>query len=231
MNLPFVRSMTKKKPFFGACRITLRALAADLEVGQDHRLRGREVPVVARRLLVVPDVLAGVGVQRDDGRQVQVVAARRAALVAAPRGCRCRCRRTSGSARGRRSSCPRPCRRRRPPTTCRSGPRSWRPWPSTASSKRLARVARHGEPAPLLLAGRRVVGGDVAAHAVLGAAVADDHLALEDPRRAGDGVATLAVDDRVLLPHLAARWPRRARSGGRRRRRRRPCPGTAPRRG
>ena len=26
MNLPFVRSMTKKKPFFGACRITLRGL-------------------------------------------------------------------------------------------------------------------------------------------------------------------------------------------------------------
>ena len=71
--------------------------------------------------------------------------------------------------------------------------------------ERLARVAGHGEPAPFLVAGVRIVGGDVAAHAVLGATVADDDLALEHPRRAGDGVGARAVDDRVFLPHRPAR--------------------------
>src|SRR5690606_24939933 len=68
--------------------------------------------------------------------------------------------------------------------------------------ERLARVARHGEPAPLLRAGLCVISGDVAAHAVFGAAVADDHVALEHARCTGDGVAEFAVDDGVFLPHL-----------------------------
>ena len=42
----------------------------------------------------------------------------------------------------------------------------------------------------------RVVGGEIAAHAVLAAAVADQHLALDDARRAGDGV--VAADRRGL---------------------------------
>ena len=74
-------------------------------------------------------------------------------------------------------------------------------------SKGLDGIARHREPAPLLLARLGVVGGDVAAHAVLGAAVADDHVALEHARGAGDGVRARAVDDGVLLP--------RHRAGGR----------------
>ena len=73
-----------------------------------------------------------------------------------------------------------------------------------ASSNGLRGIARHGEPAPRLLAGVRVIRGDVAAHPVFGPAVADDHLALEHPRRAGDRVGARAIDDRVLLPELAA---------------------------
>ena len=65
------------------------------------------------------------------------------------------------------------------------------------SSKRLRRIAGHDVEPPRLLAGVGVVGGDVAAHAVeFAAAVADDHLALDDARRAGDGV--VAADRRGL---------------------------------
>src|SRR5690606_7141154 len=53
--------------------------AVDDEIGQDDRLRAGVVPVVRRRLLEVPDVLAGRGTQRDDGAQKQVVAAAGAA--------------------------------------------------------------------------------------------------------------------------------------------------------
>src|SRR6185312_9216292 len=42
--------------------------------------------------------------------------------------------------------------------------------------------------APVQLAGGRVVGRQIAAHAVLGAALADQHLAVGDARRAGDRV-------------------------------------------
>jgi hypothetical protein len=61
-------------------------------------------------------------------------------------------------------------------------------------------VAGHRVEAPGLLAGLGVVGGDVAAHAELGAAIADQHLALDDARRPGDGVALLAVEDGVHAP-------------------------------
>src|SRR5690606_12170510 len=65
-------------------------------------------------------------------------------------------------------------------------------------------IAGHGEEAPGEFAGFGVVGGDVAAHAVFGAAVADDDLALHHARRAGDGVADVATDQRVGFPHALA---------------------------
>ena len=65
----------------------------------------------------------------------------------------------------------------------------------------LGRIAGDGEPAPALGARLGVIGGDIAAHAVLGATVADDHLALVDTRGARDRVRPRAVDDGVLRPH------------------------------
>ena len=47
--------------------------------------------------------------------------------------------------------------------------------------------------AAFIVAGVGVIGGDVAAHSELGAAVADHHLALADARRAGDRVGPLGV--------------------------------------
>ena len=55
-------------------------LAVDRQVRQDHRLRGREVPVVARRLLVEPAQPAGLRVERHDAREVELVAAPRRTL-------------------------------------------------------------------------------------------------------------------------------------------------------
>ena len=70
--------------------------------------------------------------------------------------------------------------------------------------ERLRRIARHGEEAPRQTAGGGVVGRDVAAHGVLRAAVADDHLALHDARCAGDRVRLLQVDRRLHVPHGGA---------------------------
>ncbi len=67
----------------------------------------------------------------------------------------------------------------------------------------LLRIPRRGEEPPGQLAGVGVKGGDEATYAEIGAAVADDHLALHHPRRAGDGVVGLAVGG-VGLPDLAA---------------------------
>src|SRR5690606_17287485 len=64
-------------------------------------------------------------------------------------------------------------------------------------------VARHGVEAPRELAAVRIVCRDVTAHAELRAAVADQHLAFDDARRAGDRIGLRAVD-RVDVPQLVA---------------------------
>ena len=59
--------------------------AADLQVGQ-HDVHVRvEVPGLSRRRLVVPDVFARVGIERDDRAEEQVVAAFRTADLPVPR--------------------------------------------------------------------------------------------------------------------------------------------------
>src|SRR5690606_26922394 len=67
----------------------------------------------------------------------------------------------------------------------------------------VGRIAGHGVEAPGHLAAAGVIGGDIAAHAELGAAVADQHLALHHARRAGDGVG-LRLVDRDHLPDFLA---------------------------
>jgi hypothetical protein len=59
--------------------------AVDLEVGEDDVGRGLVIPLFGGVHLVVPDVFAGVGLQRDDGRQEQVVALALAAAFVIPR--------------------------------------------------------------------------------------------------------------------------------------------------
>ena len=70
--------------------------------------------------------------------------------------------------------------------------------------ERQGRIARHREEAPDLLARRGVVRGDVAPHAILGPAVADEHLTPRRPRCAGNGIGALPVHERVDFPHERA---------------------------
>src|SRR4029450_4056470 len=69
---------------------------------------------------------------------------------------------------------------------------------------RLAGIAGHDKPSPGLRAGLGIVCGDVAPHAILGAAISDHHLAVEYPRRAGDVVRMAVVGDGVLFPDFVA---------------------------
>src|ERR1019366_6519828 len=69
--------------------------------------------------------------------------------------------------------------------------------------ERLRGTSGHVIKAPLQLARLRVIGGTITAHAKFAPAVADNHFALHDARRTGDGVAPLRVD-RQLLPNQLA---------------------------
>src|SRR5262245_30951302 len=64
--------------------------------------------------------------------------------------------------------------------------------------ERLRRIARHGVEAPRLLARLGVVSREVPAHAVFGAAIADDNLALHDARRPRDRVRLVLINGRGL---------------------------------
>src|SRR5262249_39144571 len=55
-------------------------------------------------------------------------------------------------------------------------------------------IARHGVEAPGERAGFGIIGGDIAAHAILPAAVADHDASLDDSRRLRDGVGLRWID-------------------------------------
>src|SRR5205085_6823079 len=59
--------------------------ATHIEVCEDDVLRRREVPVFARRRLIMPDEFAAVGLEREDRREVEVIAAAGTADVLIPR--------------------------------------------------------------------------------------------------------------------------------------------------
>ena len=185
----------------------LAVLAVDLQLGKHQRLRGGVVPCLAGSRLVVPDIFAGLGLDREDGRQEQVVLGRGVAQALVPGravadadihdveigivrhaipGC------AAAAALG-------PFAGVAPRGVGLLGEHFVR----GCAIGDLGRVRRREE-APDLLAVIRAVGGDVAAHAKLGAAIADDHIALDDTRRAGDRIG-LGLVDRDLLPLLRAR--------------------------
>jgi hypothetical protein len=153
-------------------------------------LHGRVVPGVAGHGLVMPDVFAGVGTHRDDRAEEQVVAATRAAQCARPgravadtyiqeielgvvsEG-------IPGSATATL----------RPPL---AGPGLGRHL-HRVTFEAFGRVAGDGVETPDEFAGCGVVGRDVSAHAVFGAAVTDDDLVLDDARRTGDRIAVARI--------------------------------------
>jgi hypothetical protein len=151
----------------------------------------------------VPQVFAGVGVERNDRGKVEVVAAGRAAQVAVPRRAVAGAEIDGVEVGVEGDAVPHRAAAAVHPVVAGGVP--------GLGGRRhglvlvgFARIARDHEPAPSLTAGLGVVGGDVAAHAILGAAVADDHLAVGHARRAGDRVGMLVVDDGVFFPNLPA---------------------------
>ena len=193
----------EEEAVLGRMQYDLARLAGDLDVGQDHGLGGGVVPVVARCFLIVPLVFAGVGIQRHDGSQVQVVAALGAAHLVRPGRAIARAH-IHGVEFGIESHAV-------PHGAAATGLPPFAagvPGPGGALHglvlEGFGRIAGYAEPAPFLLAGLGVIGRDIAAHAIFGTAVADDDLALEHARRAGDGQRPLLPLEGILVPDLLA---------------------------
>ena len=154
-------------------------------------LGGGVVPGIARCRLVMPDVFARIGVDRDDGGQEQVVALALAAPDRIPQRAvadtdveQVQLRVVGEGVPGGSAAALLDERAAMPGLLGDL---------HSLAFGRLVRVAGDGEEAPGLFAGFGIVGGDVAAHAELGAAVADHDLAIHDPWRARDGVAAFLV--------------------------------------
>ncbi len=172
--------------------------SVDLEGRQHERRRGIEVPALTGGLLVVPDIVAGVGIQRDDRCDEQIVATGRAPISSVPG-------RSIGSAEVHEI-------RFRVIGDAVPGiaavPAGPVPLEVPGLGRHLQRfvlvrlggVTRHGVEAPLELAAVQVVRRNVTPRIKLATAVADDDNFPGNLRFAGDGVSTLVVDDGVCLP-------------------------------
>ncbi len=175
------------------------ALAAgDAERRQQDRRVGIVVPLVPRRLLIVPSQAAVLGPDGEQRRQEEVVAAPGASLgagvdlaVAGGRVQQVELRVIDHPIPDVAAAADVPAAGRVPGPL---GDGQIRVIP------RLAGIARRGEEAPGPAAGIEVIGGDVATGVELTAGVADDHYPAGDLRRAGGGVAAAMVDDGVGAP-------------------------------
>ena len=172
---------------------------AKLEV-REHDVHVRVVvPGFARYGLVVPLVFPRIGVERDDGTQEQVVAAVGRTDLLIPRRTVAGADQDLVELRVVGEAVPRVAAAAVLPPF--AGPRLRRHFHRRAFET-VGGIARHDPETPRLLAGVRVVGRDVTAcGVVLRAAVADEHLAVEDFRCAGDVVTATRVD-RHRLPHF-----------------------------
>ncbi len=165
--------------------------AVDHQVGGDQRVGVVVVPLVARHLLVVPPVLAGLGVQRDDRGDEQVVAAPGAAQFLRPGQA------VAGAEihhvglgivqdvvpSGRAAAL-------LPVLVALPGGRGLLEHLVLVG---LRGIARHGVETPLLLAGFRIVGRHIAAHVIFGAGVTDDDAVGGELWHLGDGVDPVRI--------------------------------------
>src|SRR5690606_344322 len=153
----------------------------DRQLRLHDRLRARVVPLFARDFLIVPAVIAGIGVERDDRAQEQVVAASRAPEITAQR------RAVAGADEGEvqlrvvRDRVPR-----------RAAAAELPPPPAPGLRRHLHRgvleavrgIAGDEIKLPQEAAVVRVVSAHETAYAEVRPAVADDDLAVEHPGRA-----------------------------------------------
>ncbi|MFO1265419.1 MAG: hypothetical protein U1F67_00610, partial [Rubrivivax sp.] len=146
---------------------------ADLEVGEDHLHRRRVVPALARHLLVVPGERTVLDVHRDDRGEKEIVAAAwTAGLPVVGRGVasaevdELQVGVVGHAVPGSAAAAELPVALRVP------GRRGLLEVRLVLGPKR--GIARHRVEPPLERAAREVVGRDVAAHAEVGATIADD---------------------------------------------------------
>jgi hypothetical protein len=176
-------------------------LAIDREIGEHDMLAGSEIPAFGRRLLEVPGIGAGLGLQRDHRREIEIVAAARRADLLVPGGsvADTDIEQVEIGIVGHRI-----------PHGAAAAELPIFAGPGLGGLLQIGRlgalrgIARHGVEAPELLAALGIVSGDIAAHAIFGAAIADDDAALDDARRAGDSVG-LGLIDRHHRPGGLAR--------------------------
>ena len=178
--------------------------AIDVQGGDDDVLGRGEIPGIPRRGLVVPHVLAGVGIEGDDRRYEQIVSASlRAQLVVPKRAI------TDADIEQVES---RVVGHRIPHRTTATLLPVLVAEPGLADHGNgfaliaCGRVAGDRKESPGLFARFGVIGRDVAAHAKLGAAVTDNNLAVDHPRRPGNRVVALSVDQGVHGPDQFTRF-------------------------
>jgi hypothetical protein len=173
----------------------LARAVAQIERGQRHLLNRGEIPAFAGRLLIMPFICAGIGIDRDDRREEQIVALPVRADMVVPGGAVADAdqklvelgivddRIPDGAATAIF-----------PPLAGPGGKRDLHRLVRRLMIGPVGGISGDGVEAPDLLAGRGIVGGDVAAHAKLGARIADDDLVPEYARCAGDRVRLGLID-------------------------------------
>ena len=183
----------------------LARLPVDLHVGQHDVLRGGVIPRLARRGLVVPDIFAGRRPDRDDAGEVEVIALARPVLAGAAIGAVPRAPVADPDIEQAKI---RVIGHRIPHRAAAADRVIGAQHVHVPGFGGLLEIGGcvfalpslwHRVELPQLLAAIGIIGGDKAAHAEFGPAIADDHLAIDHARRAGDGVA-LGLVDRDLLP-------------------------------
>ena len=181
-----------EEPVLRGLHQNLALAPLDLEVRQHDVLGGGEVPGVRRRRLIMPYVLAAVGADRDYRREIEVVPAARRAIGLVPWAAVAGADVKQVELRvvGHRV----PHRAAAAVLPEFAVPGSARLGEILGLGIVLVRRTGHREEAPELLAVVGVIGSDVATYAELGAAVADDHLAIDHPWCSGDGIGLVLVN-------------------------------------
>ena len=178
----------------------LPRLAVDGQFREHDVLTGGVVPGITRRRLVMPHVFTSLGLQRHDGRQVEVIATTGAPNFARPRCAVAHADVDKIELGVVHDGIPNRAATAELPPFAR--PRFGRSLQGRAL-RAIRRVGRHRVEAPQLLARSGVVSGDVATHTQLRPTVADEYLALRYAWRAGDGVTT-AFRRSADAPHFFA---------------------------
>ena len=181
----------------GRLEQNLARLSFEIDIGQNDGVRGRVVPVVAWRGLIVPHPAPGIGVDRHDAGDKQVVRAVLGALLLPGPAIACPdVEQVQFGIVGHRIP--------RGAAALARPDRILGPGPGGESHVFILGLGigpfRHDPEPPFLLAGLGIVGGYIAAHPAIRAAVADDQQTVHHARRARDGVRPLGIVDRVDRP-------------------------------